>query len=292
MKSVCVLILNYNSYEDTINYVSVLRRQKKVSLRILVVDNCSPNGSFEKLTREFAGAEDVTVIQSERNGGYAYGNNFGLRHIRDWAIDYVLISNNDIAIDNDELVFSLVTVYPQLATPAFISGVAYTDGVPARYPAWRMPTLHDDIAGSLRFLSKLLKDRTGYTLRPDATSQPVDCLPGCFFMGSKEVFFRIGLMDDKTFLYMEEVILAHKAKAAGLQNYLIAGVNYEHMGSKTISSLLSQQTMRAHLIRSRVYYHEQYLHTGVVGIAILKLLFHAWKLENFLYRFIQSRTRG
>lgn len=283
LSSVCVLILNYNSYLDTIQYVSVLRSQRKVNLSILIVDNCSPNDSFEKLNREFDGSTDVTVIQSERNGGYAYGNNFGLRFIQNFPVDYVVISNNDIAIDNQELLFGLISSYATLADPAFVSGVAFTKGVPSKYPAWRMPTFRDDILGSLRCLEMFSRNAIAYAPSSTEGSSVVDCLPGCFFMGSKDVFFRIGLMDENTFLYMEEVILAYKVKAAGLNNYLVNGLNYEHVGSKTISSLLSLNKMRSHLINSRVYYHRAYLRTSRFGIWMLKLLFQAWKVETVVY---------
>nr|WP_307742734.1 glycosyltransferase [Massilia varians] len=289
------MVLNYNSYVDTIQYVSVLRKQKKVNLRILIVDNCSPNGSFEKLSSEFDGANDVTVIKSERNGGYAYGNNFGLRFIRNWPVDYIIISNNDIGINNPDLISGLVSAYATLADPGFVSGVAHTNGVPAKYPAWRMPTLRDDIIGSLRCLEMFSRNTPAYRTGSTDGAAVVDCLPGCFFLGSKEVFYRIDLMDENTFLYMEEVILAHKVKTAGLKNYLINSLNYEHAGSKTISSLLSMNKMRGHLINSRVYYHKAYLNTSGVGIAAIKLLFHAWKLENVLYsglKSIFSRGKG
>ena len=68
---VLLLILNYKSYEDTINYTYNILNQKKVNVEVLIVDNKSENLSFENLSKEFIDNSKVRVIESERNGGYA-----------------------------------------------------------------------------------------------------------------------------------------------------------------------------------------------------------------------------
>ena len=104
MKSVCVLILNYMSYQDTLRYVDNLKDQKGVRLQILIVDNCSPNESFDELSGAFRKDKQVAVIQSPINGGYADGNNFGLHFLSEKDVDFILISNNDIYLDDDYLI--------------------------------------------------------------------------------------------------------------------------------------------------------------------------------------------
>ena len=104
---VLVLVLNYKSYQDTINYTYNILNQKNINVDVLIVDNDSQNSSFENLSKEFINNSKVRVIESEKNGGYAYGNNFGLKYIEKEEYDYIAISNNDIIIDNELLLYQL-----------------------------------------------------------------------------------------------------------------------------------------------------------------------------------------
>lgn len=287
---VCVIILNYNSFQDTIDYVNILRLQQNLALHILIVDNCSPNGSYDVMSKAFSGAKDVTVLKSERNGGYAYGNNYGLRWIERLQYDYVLISNNDIKIDDRQLIYKLICEYRQLEDVAFISGLAHNNGMPAKYPAWKLPQFVDDVAGSLRCTNYFFRSRIAYELEGEGNTVAVDCLPGCFFLAAKEVFYKVGLMDENTFLYMEEVILADKVMALGLKNYLVKNLAYEHAESKTISSLVSQEKMHSYLMQSRLYYYSRYRRAGMFKIGVLRFLSWLWRFENRLYSVMKRRS--
>ncbi|MBR2290136.1 MAG: glycosyltransferase, partial [Clostridia bacterium] len=74
-----VIVLNYNSKEDTIRYVGQIKNYSCIDV-ILVVDNKSTNpGEFQELKQ--LKDDKVYVIQSDKNGGYSYGNNFGLKFL-------------------------------------------------------------------------------------------------------------------------------------------------------------------------------------------------------------------
>ena len=97
-----IIILNYNSEDDTIRFVNEIK-EFNVLDKIIVVDNLSPNGDFERL--KVLESEKVDVIQSERNGGYSYGNNYGIKHMEKLGeqFDCVIISNPDIRITEDAI---------------------------------------------------------------------------------------------------------------------------------------------------------------------------------------------
>jgi GT2 family glycosyltransferase len=281
--SIYVLILNYQSYQDTIDYVECLYSQENVGLNILIVDNCSPNNSFDLLKTTFQGVKNVEVVISERNGGYAYGNNFGLRYLEKKNTDYILISNNDIEVKDPLLLHKMIQEYKTLKDPAFASPLMYVNGRQSLLSAWKMPTLVGDIIGSLRLFELGFDSFKTYSVQSGENRIKVDCLPGSFFMAKKEVFYKIGLMDEMTFLYMEEAILAYKVKKNCLNNYLLTDLRYEHMTSKTISSELSSIKIRKHLIDSRLYFHKEYLKTSIFGRILLIFLFYVWKVETLCY---------
>ena len=77
---VAIIIVNYNDEDDTIKFVNKISKYNVIN-RIVVVDNMSTTiGAFEKLKN--LESEKTRVIKSEKNGGYDYGNNFGIRYLK------------------------------------------------------------------------------------------------------------------------------------------------------------------------------------------------------------------
>ena len=78
LKSLSIIIVNYNNYELTNECInSVLNTVKNLEYEIIVVDNNSPNDSYDKIYEKFGEVENVTVIKSKENAGFGAGNNLG-----------------------------------------------------------------------------------------------------------------------------------------------------------------------------------------------------------------------
>ena len=93
------LILHYMVAEETIGCVRSVKEAVPGPKRIVIVDNASPNGSGTLLAEHFAGDGEVTVLLHEKNDGFAGGNNFGYRYIRENEdVDYLVVMNNDAEI--------------------------------------------------------------------------------------------------------------------------------------------------------------------------------------------------
>ncbi len=287
MKRVGILILNFNSYDETIRYVSNLRSQQDVELSILIVDNCSPNGSYQILLETYASTPDVTVIQSRYNGGYAYGNNFGLDHWANEPLDYILLSNNDIILDDDHLLAILVREHQMLEHPGFIAPRMFVNGREyQKHQAWKLPTILDSYFLSTRItfgIAKWLGWSNSYNFpTEDDTNQPVDCLNGSFFLAEKMLFYELGKLDEHTFLYMEESILGQKIKASPYQNYLIRSIHFHHNLGTTTNQIFSRITLQSYWLQSTLYYHRSYNGLRFWAALPLYLLFLLWIPETWL----------
>ena len=96
-----IIILNYNSKNDTIRYVNEIKDYKVLDTIIVVDNNSSDADEFEAL--EELKTEKIHVIKSDKNGGYSYGNNFGLKHLEalEQDYDYVVISNPDVEVSSE-----------------------------------------------------------------------------------------------------------------------------------------------------------------------------------------------
>ena len=278
-----VLLLNYQSYLDTINCFNNLSQQKNIDLFFIIIDNCSPNNSYNFLCTAFEGIENVNVIRTEFNGGYAYGNNWGLKEVfkSNSTFDFVIVCNSDIFVDDYYLVSKLINHHENHLNVAFIAPAVKDGSTISKTSAWRIPTLRDDLVGSLSLLELFFGNKTLYKIDEKQQSVEVDCLPGSFFIASVATWKQIGLFDEGTFLYMEEAILAVKVKEKKLKNYLIPNLTYQHFKSKTISNEITSLKMRSYYIDSKIYFHKKYLHTQFFYLELLKLLFQFWKIENY-----------
>ena len=93
--TVCIVVLNWNRRDDTLDCLASLEGLDYPSRWTLVVDNGSTDGSAEAIERAYPA---VDVIRAGENLGYAEGNNLGLREALKRGADYVLVLNNDTLV--------------------------------------------------------------------------------------------------------------------------------------------------------------------------------------------------
>ena len=238
MIKIGIVILNYNLYQDTIKLVNALHKQTVAQLiHIVIVDNASPNHSFKFLKPLEQLYNNVTILQTGENLGYAKGNNEGL-HFLDKYIhpEYVAVINNDIILQKTSLE-QLLDKYKQLEDPAIIAP-KQLDVEQNEVPVFNLNSFFDDCL-NLFYLFKLFyhnrkikpfKDDTG------KNAMKIDLVPGSFMFSSFKTFKKMGFFYPNTFLFAEERFIAMKAKALNLKNYILLDETYIHFHSKTINT--------------------------------------------------------
>jgi GT2 family glycosyltransferase len=103
-KKVIIIILNWNSYADTIQLLGMLTEQTYKNFQIIIIDNHSTDKSIKKLTPY---TRSITFILNKKNLGYACGNNVGIDVAINEQADYIWILNPDIR-PRPETLFMLV----------------------------------------------------------------------------------------------------------------------------------------------------------------------------------------
>ena len=89
-----MVILNYNDSETVKAYYQLIKQYQSID-HIVIVDNASSDGSFDKL-KGLAGG-NIDVIQTNLNNGYSYGNNYGAWYLmNNYHIDILFFSNPDV----------------------------------------------------------------------------------------------------------------------------------------------------------------------------------------------------
>ena len=280
-----IIILNYNSEDDTIRFVNEIK-EFNVLDKIIVVDNLSPNGDFERL--KVLESEKVDVIQSERNGGYSYGNNYGIKHMEKLGeqFEYVIISNPDICITEDAIKATVSFLEKNdkaaIAAPKMLN----KEGNPIRRSAWKIRKPGLDMVNSTRTTQLLFNaafkkgEYSEYDFEREVLL--VEAVSGAFFAIKYEVLREIDYFDENVFLFYEEDILATKVKKMGYKAYSLNHVTFNHFESNSINKAMSYYKKMKRLQASKMYYQKEYNEINKFQIAVFTVL-NFWRRFELLF---------
>lgn len=277
MKRLIYIILNFKTYHDTIKVSEEIYPFLEEEDYILIIDNNSPNESSKELHRVFDGNAKVEVIDSPENGGYAKGNNYGLRYAQKYNPEYVCIINNDVHFTK-ETISKLIDIYPMLEKPALISPIQVLPGnkMPFFYEM-KLPTLLSDIRSNTIFFKP--PQHKYYTNTNMSNVQKVGYIPGAFIFVKFSTFEGLGFFDERTFLFCEERFTGKAVADAGMNNYVITNLKYLHEHSKTIKNEASDKMQRNLIHKGRILYHDNYSKYPQIARFLLNLVFYIHELE-------------
>jgi N-acetylglucosaminyl-diphospho-decaprenol L-rhamnosyltransferase len=243
------VIVNYCSAEYTLRAVdSVLPQLEELGdASVWVVENCSPDHSLRTLRAAAAGrgwSERVRILESERNGGFGYGNNVAIRAALALPDppEYLYLLNPDATVDPGAVsaLVSFLDAHPRAAIAG--SHVHEMDGTP-HASSFRFPSLWSELEGGLRLgvASDLLRNHI-VSMDPPAQDQPVDWVTGASSMLRTRALREIGLFDEAFFLYFEETDLCKRAHDAGWEVWFVRAASAGHV--RAVSTGMRQPARR------------------------------------------------
>lgn len=203
MAKLSIIVLQYNKSDYTLRCLEAL---KAFDAEIIVVDNGSEVQHLKNV--EFwisTHAKSYKLIANEANLGYSGGNNIGIKYALDHGAEKILILNNDVVVEPDFL-DRLLRIDKKIV------------GVESGEIKWLKTEL------------PISKERPNSNTLP-----PNHYLSGLALLVHREVFEKIGLLDEKYFLYFEDVEFSIRARKAGY-DLGIARTKYTHAISATTST--------------------------------------------------------
>ena len=287
---VALIVLNYNDAETTIKMVDEICKWNSnlLDCHIIVVDNRSSDGSFDRLKEHFCNAECVDVISSERNGGYSYGNNFGARFaINNYHPEFIAIANPDIVVDESTMI-KLLQTFRNNDRIAMCSPIMRAQDGSYRVYSQTLPSWKDDLkACRLRNQSATLHTEGYETLDNEGNMILTEMLPGSFFVIRTSCFEEIGMLDENVFLYCEERILGRKLKDAGYKAVLRRDLFFVHAHAVSTSKAFSVLNREKLMLNSRYYYQKEYGHCTVAQLVLLKTAINIYLQELKILLFLR-----
>lgn len=202
MNDVYVILVNYNGYNDTIECIKSIKENNEI-VKIIVVDNNSTDNSVAKLKK----IENITLIESKENLGFAKGNNLGIKYAIDNKAKYIMLLNNDTEIKNNT-----ISILKDKLIHDDSLGI-----VGSRIMYYNNPNLINYCGGHINWLKAIsVHERYKEEVKEElAKFFYTDFITGCCMMIKKEVFDTVGLLPEEYFMYFEDVDFCVKVSEAG-----------------------------------------------------------------------------
>lgn len=293
MTNIVVVVLNYKTAELAVAAArSAAAAMDGFGGAIILVDNDSQDGSFQKMQKDVQAAEwpkglNVQVLQSGRNGGFGAGNNFGIRAGLAVCPDaeFVYILNPDARVDASTI--SALVDYLKGHPKAAIAGSwIYGEDGADHCSAFRFPGLASEFESAVRMgpITKLLKNYV-LPMHVPAASGPVGWIVGASMLARTDVLEKIGLFDETFFLYFEETDLCLRAHRAGYEVHFVRESRTCHIGSVS-TGMKTWKRIPGYWYESRWYYYtKNHGRIFAVGATLLNLAgTSVWRLRRFIER--------
>lgn len=253
-----MIILNFNDYNTTEKLIELVKDYESID-KLIIVDNMSTDDSYDNL-KHYTGSK-IDVIQTNKNGGYAFGNNYGIKYAqKKYNSKYLTIANPDIVFDDETLsgiIEFLDTNKEYAIATAKVKNVYDPEN---SVVGWKLPTFKDDMISTLAITNKLFNNEFYDDEYLNNDIIEVDIVPGCFFVINSQIMKEIDYFDEDTFLYCEERILAFKLKKKNLKSVVLGNFHYDHIHGKTIKKHYKKKAQLYKILQqSKKIYLNKYL---------------------------------
>lgn len=285
-----ILIVNWNTRDLVISCInSILENAPDFDYEIIVVDNYSQDGSADALVNLFGHDKKIRVIQSLRNLGFAKGNNLAYDNS---SGEYILLLNPDTEV-RPEALQSLVEYLESHPTAGVVGPQLRNPDGTLQPSVRRFPGIWSSMivfSGLHRFLRphRYLMDDFSYEETAD-----VDQVMGAALLTRRSIIKEFGgFLDEKFWLWYEEVDFCKRVKAAGYQIKYYPKAIIMHQGAQSFSQMDVFARKRA-AARSLTYYfgkHGSLFDVAMIRVALPIVLFAA-KLLGYLQKVFRFKLR-
>jgi len=233
-KKLSIIIVNYNVTQLLRNcLLSIQKYCEGIDYEVIVIDNKSTDSSWGDLIPEFP---KVHFIASENNEGFSKANN---RAIETAAGEYLLILNPDTELEG--LYLNEILNFADSKTNFGCLGVRMHDAKGNFLPESKR-SVPDMINSFEKLFTNFKKKNSKSYYRNDVDEYgvaEVEVITGAFFLVKKEVYEKVGGLDERYFMYGEDIDLCYTLLNNGYKNYYYGKASIlHHKGESTVKDEL------------------------------------------------------
>jgi len=239
-----IIIVGYKGekyLDDCLTSLSNLNFPKK-DYEIIYVDNASPDKGIEIAEKYQKQLKNLKIIKSEKNLGFAEGNNLGIKQAQG---KYIILFNQDAIADENFLLELIKAAELDKKIGAVGAKIYYLNSRDLYFAGGKI------LYGGFCW-NWLLGDKEG----------KCDYVSGCAMLMRKDVLDKVGLLDKNLFCYYEETDLCTRIKKAGYKIYYSPKAIAWHNVAK--KSKRASQHITYYMHRNRVIYcYKHYKHKNI-----------------------------
>ncbi len=270
-----VIIVNYNGKAFLSDCLDSVQRYNSFEYEVIVVDNASIDGSCEYIEKHYP---NVRLIASNKNLGFSGGNNLGTAYARG---EIILLLNNDT-----RLLSSLLPAVKEfdrdeklgvLGCRMFYSNGGFQPSFGYEHTPLRLVFSWVGLGGFLifpRIFKRVNIDANHYSIY----QHNVAWVSGAFLMTRRDLWEKLGGLDEKYFMYIEDVDYCKRVREAGYRvvyTPYVEIIHYQGAGCAWIGENALRNTKNSYLIYTKKFYGKcsiVFLRTGLCIVMFMRAI--------------------
>lgn len=260
---ISIVIVNFNTKKLIKNCIeSIFKAKPKVNYEIIIIDNGSNDGSCEFLKNISAKyPKTISLYLNKQNLGYASANNQGIKKSKG---KYILLLNSDTLVLKDSLENLYEFAQKTNSRIGIIGGQLLNPDGSIQESVFNLPTLGRAIR-QYWFGEKEILDK--YAPK-DEVPREVEAVVGAAFLITPYARKKVGLLNERYFMYFEDLDYCRRVKRASLKVYYLPSAKFIHYHGAS-GEKAGRKLQNRRLIESSKIYHglmKYYLLTSVVWL--------------------------
>ncbi|MEO5988666.1 MAG: glycosyltransferase family 2 protein [Candidatus Eisenbacteria bacterium] len=223
MRTLAVIVLSWNGVQltrETLDTLARCRAPEGWRAHVIVVDNASTDGSPRAIAAEYPWVELIALPENRR---FAGGNNVGIVHSLKMGAEAVMLLNNDVQADPG-LYEQLLLALEQDPSAGAAAPLIYH--APPSDLIWYAGGVCDPATAHTAHRGLRTRDRGQYR-----AVEGTGYLTGCCLLATREAWEKVGMLDERYFIYAEDADWCLRARAAGYRLLFVPTARLWHQVS-------------------------------------------------------------
>ena len=221
MKNVGVVICNYNGEKCIIKCLEAIFNSDIMNFDVFVIDNASTDNSIDIIKKQYG--DMVNIICNEENFGGSGGFGRGIRECEKLGYEYIALIDNDAFVDKDTI--RILYQYMCQHSECVIAGAKIMMLNKKDYIMDYAARIDFDIQWTGSDWYNKLEDKSSYEIRE------CDFVAATTALVRTEAIIKAGKMDEKNFIYYDDIDLSYRIHLAGYKNISIGTCKSWHKSS-------------------------------------------------------------
>lgn len=250
MPKISIIIVNYNTAKLTLQCIkSVINSHPKSTYEIIVIDN----GSSDTSVKEFSKLNNIIkLIRNNSNLGFSKANNLGMMTAKG---DYILLLNSDTEVKK-HAIDNLIVFAERTKEVGVVGAKLLNPDNTTQSSCFNFPTVYQTLK---QYWFRHGKPLDKYF--PDGSKpRVVDAVVGAAFLITPEARKKVGLLDERYFMFYEDIDYCRQVYKNNLRVYYLPTALIVHYHGASGKKLIENENQWRRLIPSSKIYHGIYKH--------------------------------